>query len=707
MSWFRDLFSPAPRPALPDFSGGPELPPAPEQRADSIRNSATSFGMPTDRGQAGRPDTTRKGLTRSELTALWRYNGYGRRIVAELPAEATRKGWQVQGEDEQPVEGVEQEFNRLRVRQHLQMADTWGRLYGTALILLVTDEGEEEPEDMDLSQPLDPSKVKAVVNLVVLDRHEFQVGTLTTSPMDPNFGRPENYYVTPSGAATSSTLVHHTRVLRFDGAELPPTIERSNEGTAASILDLSWDQARTRTVLDQAVAVQAQQMSIDVVTTPALSAQATGDGAANFWTRMKQIALGKSSQNLLLLASGEEYEQKTSNPTGFKDLDTMTRNSLQAVTGYPASRLFGQAPGGLSSDDASGERLWHQVIAAYQGLKYEPGLRRLLEVLVLASDSGIDGDPDDMAIVFNPLGEPTQKELAETRKVVADTDVAYINAGVLAPDVVGASRFRPTGYSAETEEWDQAAWDRDEADALRREMEAQEREAARLAAESGPDNAEPGEDPAEGADDEESPAEELDTEDPARREDAILVDPVKVVVWVAYTGEALSTLEALREGAEGIVGPMTPSEPLHTTVLYLGDVERAALPTVEAVVAGVASRMETPPPNRCRRIALFPSGDKGTPVVVEHSGAWGVEVAYDRLLRALAHLVSKPQHPDYRIHSTLGYVEGFAPTPEQTAALYALVASKDGEYPMLHWSHLTVRVTEADGTFSEETFKAG
>jgi hypothetical protein len=44
----------------------------------------------------------------------------------------------------------------------------------------------------------------------------------------------------------------------------------------------------------------------------------------------------------------------------------------------------------------------------------------------------------------------SDKEQADLRKTTADTDVAYINAGVLLPEEVALSRFGSGTWSAET-----------------------------------------------------------------------------------------------------------------------------------------------------------------------------------------------------------------------------------------------------------------
>ena len=58
--------------------------------------------------------------------------------------------------------------------------------------------------------------------------------------------------------------------------------------------------------------------------------------------------------------------------------------------------------------------------------------------------------PDDWRIVWPPLDEPGEKEQAETRKSVAETDALYLDRGVRTPDQVARSRDGSAGWSGET-----------------------------------------------------------------------------------------------------------------------------------------------------------------------------------------------------------------------------------------------------------------
>ena len=72
-------------------------------------------------------------------------------------------------------------------------------------------------------------------------------------------------------------------------------------------------------------------------------------------------------------------------------------------------------------------------------------------MIQLSSNGSTNGKLDeDWKIEFNPLWQPTEAEVVETRNKQADTDMKYIQAGVLTPEEVAISRFGGDEYSSET-----------------------------------------------------------------------------------------------------------------------------------------------------------------------------------------------------------------------------------------------------------------
>ena len=109
-----------------------------------------------------------------------------------------------------------------RIRDRLNEGLRWGRLYGGAagLILLKGQEKLEEPLDLDLIFP------GSFQGLYILDRW---MGITTTNGLVMESGEPvPEYYSITDADGNTVARVHHSRVIRFTGRDLP-AIERQAE----------------------------------------------------------------------------------------------------------------------------------------------------------------------------------------------------------------------------------------------------------------------------------------------------------------------------------------------------------------------------------------------------------------------------------------------------------------------------------------------
>ena len=430
------------------------------RRVDSIANSFTGLGGDYDRGAQGRPNTQYSELTFDELTSLWRFNGYAKRIVSLIPDDSTRKGWtvNVEGID---VEDINKETERLCVVGKVNTWLKWAHLYGGSVILIVTDEdeiaGSNGAPHLQLREPLDLSRVKRVTNLVVLDRREATPLTYNGDVTSEGFREPLTWWVSPSSAGGLEGFgggreIHATRLVYMYGSRLSPTQRtRSLDGMDDSILQSMYEQVRNRTTIDQALAILAGEIRVNVLKMRGLADLSASDQAAVAEERFRLMAQGVSMLNLFLLSDGEEFEQKSASVAGVADLVAPANQSLSAVTGMPAALLFGDAPSGLNTDGESAERKWSKVIGAVQKMKIKDPLSYLYRVIASQSEVFAQGEilGEDLAIKFLPLDELTEGEEAAIRKTYAEIDEKYIDTGVYTASDVADSRFSEEGWTAD------------------------------------------------------------------------------------------------------------------------------------------------------------------------------------------------------------------------------------------------------------------
>jgi uncharacterized protein len=125
---------------------------------------------------------------------------------------------------------------------------------------------------------------------------------------------------------------------------------------------------------------------------------------------------------------------------------------ISAATGYPMTLLFGMSPAGLSATGESDIRLYYDKVADQQKRALLPALRRLVSLIFRAKKGPTNGkEPENWTIRFRPLWQLDDVQQATARKMQADADCEYVNASVLTPEEVAASRFGGDAYSFETQ----------------------------------------------------------------------------------------------------------------------------------------------------------------------------------------------------------------------------------------------------------------
>jgi hypothetical protein len=281
----------------------------------------------------------------------------------------------------------------------------------------------------------------------VLDRWQLSITRTFDDPLAPDFGRPELYRINPAAITTDSpdSLVHASRVIRFDGAWLPDRVRAQNQGWDDSIFTAINENLKQFGVSIQSAAVLFQDFITKTLKIPNL-AQLIADGEEAVLQARIQYAVGQmSSLGVSLVGDNEEFAKVQTPITGLVDLIDKFMDLTAAAAGLPKTRLFGQQLGTLAG---AGEttRDYYDGVKAYQEKTLRAPVTKIIDLLLAEQKSKIQ----DWSFEFSPLWQPTDKELAETRKTQAETDQIYIMNSVLDPAEVAVSRFGPDGYSMET-----------------------------------------------------------------------------------------------------------------------------------------------------------------------------------------------------------------------------------------------------------------
>lgn len=619
-------------------------PPAPpaltvRQRTDGVYNYLTGLGGEYDKGQVSRPNPFHLPLSPSELENLYQYGGIARRIVDIVPQRACRRGWSV------PDIGTED--SRLETWARVEEAMTWSRLYGAALALPVTidDVPARYRSRGWLEQPLDLERVGAVSALHVFDGASITVAEWEDDITSPFFGRPRFWLITIDGFRAK---IHASRLIHFRGHRRPPSLRRSGRNWLPddSVLQAVWDELRRLSETLQGGAILASEIRESVLKIADYESRAMGDEADALHDRIGLIARAKSLLGMILLGPGDSYENRSNPPTGFDQLSAAGWEALAAVTGIPQVILMGSTPGGLNTDGESSWEGFRQLVSTYQESN-RAELERLYRILYSAQDGPTGGViPEDWAIEFAALDEPRESVIADTRAKVATIDAAMIAAGVYTADDVRRSRYSSKGWSID----------------LVSLVPVPATPAGTQGLEEGTVQ-DPGSTPAAPA----VPDGYAAVAGYLRRMPQLRGDEADGIVILLPVGDP-----GMLDLVQSVLGTVVPEAEPHITSLYLGaGLSPEAVAEVFDAVEDAVEAAVVRPPSGPKVVAFETELGQPVPIVIEYTDAFDLHALHDRLLVALAHLVTTRQHPQYRPHTTIGY-SSHPPTLDEVQALAEL-----------------------------------
>jgi hypothetical protein len=295
----------------------------------------------------------------------------------------------------------------------------WARLYGTSFVILDVADGRE------VDKPINWRKLKpgCLRSFNVVDRTRITViGAIDQEPMSPTFGMPTHYQF-----VNSPKMIHKDRIIRFEGTELPIYERQRNLWYSDSVLIPLMKQIDNFHTTSTAASQMVQEANTDIIKVEGLAnilQSSTGTGA--MLQRFADWKMIKSTFGVSILDGAEEYEQKSIQLSGVKDLIWEYLRMVAASVGIPATRFLSASPDGLN---ATGESDLVNYIEMLQGLQRDIYVPRLKIVdTLLATHFGIPEFTYEWDCIFPESATQRQERLGtEATRLATLTDSGIIS----------------------------------------------------------------------------------------------------------------------------------------------------------------------------------------------------------------------------------------------------------------------------------------
>ena len=366
----------------------------------------------------------------ARLNAMYRSGGILQSVVDIIPDDMTREWFTLTGDIKpEDMDAFERAQRRIHLRKSIQEGLRWGRLYGGAagVMLIKGQNNWEKPLNLKSILP------DAFQGLYIFDRWSgISPGAeLVTDMSDPDFGLPEYYEINSGEGTRIVARVHHSRVVRFIGRELP-YLEK--------IAELYWGESEIEPIYEDIalydsimhnmgnLTFRANVDTMEVQNLDQLFGMASTEQQKRFWQVMQAQSVCQSNFGTRLINKGDQIHNQQYSFTGFDHVTEAAQLNLSAKTHIPMTKLFGRSPAGLNSTGEGDMKNYYDIVDGQRESKLRPVLERILPVLCMS----VWGDiPEDAQITFPPLWTPTATELADIASKKTQTIMAAFQSNAI------------------------------------------------------------------------------------------------------------------------------------------------------------------------------------------------------------------------------------------------------------------------------------
>lgn len=368
------------------------------------------------------------------INSLYRSHWVVRRVIDVIPEDMMKNGYEILSQLEP------NQLNRLtrierqtRLNAKILEGLRWGRLYGGAAGLILID-GHEDI----LDQPLEYDQVmpNSFKGLLIMDRWSgiSPDSELITDISDPDFGMPVFYTITTDGMERG-IKVHHSRICRFMGRDLPYLEKIAETYWGASELEHVYDELKKRDNVSWNMAMLTFMANIRVLKMEGMEQIfATGNEKAlqDLYATIQAQNAMMNNNGLQILGEKDEYQSHQYAFSGLGDVYDRFMMDLAGAAETPVTKLFGRSPAGMNATGESDMQNYYDTIEEKQESDLRPVYDKLLPVMMMSEFGAI---PDDFDYAFSPVRRPKDDEMAELAAKNTDSVTKAFLAGLVSQQV--------------------------------------------------------------------------------------------------------------------------------------------------------------------------------------------------------------------------------------------------------------------------------
>ena len=296
----------------------------------------------------------------------------------------------------------------------------WARLYGGSAAVIMLD-----GMDDDMAEPL---RVKDILpgsfkGLFVVDRWSgiYPSLELVSNKSSADFGLPRYYEVRDENGVIRYRI-HHSRVIRFIGVDMPYYEAIAEQQWGTSAIESMYDDLVRRDNVTHNIANLTFKACLSVYEIENLDqifASASSQAQKRMYSMIQAMSILESNLGVKLVNKGDSVQQLQYGFSGLPEVLDGAMLDVSGSTAIPATRLFGRSPAGMNSTGESDEKNYRSTLEQQRSIHILPALEKLAPIVCMSELGEI---PEGVEFKLPPLDEMTPNDKAD----VVDKQTAYL-----------------------------------------------------------------------------------------------------------------------------------------------------------------------------------------------------------------------------------------------------------------------------------------
>lgn len=411
---------------------------------DAFQNQMArlGFGQPNLNEGADYP-LTRMSQNYNLFTSLYRSSWIVRKIVDVFPSDMVKNWIKFNSSlDPEKISKINSVIRKTKTKEKIKEGLRWARLYGGAAGLILID-GDE-----DLSEPLDYDTIMLddYKGLLIFDRWNgiYPDIELEDDISDEEYGYPKYYSISLSEANSNLMLsynkqdlvkVHHSRIVRFNGRDLPLWERQAEMFWGESEIEIVFEELKKRDNTSANIASLIFLANIRVLKMNDLGqllGASTQKAQENLYKVLQAQNQLMSNMGIYVMDKDDDFGSEQYSFGGLNDIYESFMLDIAGACEMPVTKLFGREPAGFNSTGESDLTQYYDTLEEKQETYLQPIIDKLLPIIFMSTLGAI---PEDLEWEFNPCMNVNSKDLADLAQSMASPIFEAFNVGLITKEI--------------------------------------------------------------------------------------------------------------------------------------------------------------------------------------------------------------------------------------------------------------------------------